>query len=103
MDEHLADDGHEAMAVWNDPYAVTPAEDPWAADSAAAAKVPDIVRTVIAARFAEMLLAPGAGDVHRWARNIAFELKSEGVDLTPDIEKRITDLTLGRDPSELPF
>jgi len=103
VDEHIADDGHDSKAVWNDPYAVTPAEDPWAADPTVAPKVPDIVRTVIAARFAEMLLAPATDDVHRWARNIAFELKSEGVDITPDIEKRITDLTLGRDPSEPPF
>lgn len=103
VDEHLADDGHDTKAVWNDPYAVTPTDDPWAADPTIAADSPDVVRTILAARLAEMLLAPGSDDVHRWARNIAFELKREGVDLTPDIEKRITDLTLGSDPSDPPF
>jgi hypothetical protein len=106
VDEHLADDGHDSKKVWGDPYAVTPAEDPWAADptiAPAAVDAPDVVRMVLAARLAEMLLAPGSDDVRMWARNIAFELKREGVDLTPDIEKRITELTLGRDPSDPPF
>lgn len=37
------------------------------------------------------------------AQTITFALKREGADLTGDIEKRISDIALGRDPSDPPF
>ncbi|MCW7941619.1 hypothetical protein AAW14_06105 [Streptomyces hygroscopicus] len=103
VDEHLSDDGYDPKAIWKGPYIAAPAADAWAAKPDTTGEVPDIFRQIIVARLAEMLLAPGSDEVRQWARNITFELKSEGVDLTGDIEKRITDLALGPDPSEPPF
>ncbi|UPZ27715.1 hypothetical protein MUK60_07685 [Streptomyces sp. LRE541] len=37
------------------------------------------------------------------ARDLTWALKREGIDLTSAIEKRITELTLGPDPSDPPF
>lgn len=80
-----------------------PERDPWTPAPDITADIPEPVRRVIAGHLAEMLLDPAAGDVQKWARGIAYELKREGADLTEAIKARITDLTLGRDPSDPPF
>ncbi|MFJ5886804.1 hypothetical protein [Streptomyces californicus] len=77
--------------------------DPWAPVPDVTAQILEPVRRVLAGHLAEMLLDPKADDVQKWARGITFELKREGVDLGDAIKKRITDLTLGADPSEPPF
>ncbi|MFJ1647933.1 hypothetical protein [Streptomyces sp. NPDC088258] len=101
--------GYAALALNDQPsgdgWAPTPAtqsdepwDDPWATAPDIATDIPEPVRRILAEHLAEMLLDPTATDVQKWARDITFELKREGIDLTPDIEKRITDLTLGTDP-----
>ncbi|MGW5291553.1 hypothetical protein [Streptomyces bacillaris] len=77
--------------------------DPWAPVADVTAQIPEPVRRVLAGHLAEMLLDPKADDVQKWARGITFELKREGFDLGNAIKKRITDLTLGADPSDPPF
>lgn len=103
VDARLADDGWDPRAAYKTPAALVPADDPWAAKPDITSEIPDRVRRVIAGHLAEMLLGGESEDVRKWARGIAFELKREGADLTSDIEKRITELTLGRDPSDPPF
>lgn len=114
VDARLSDDGWDPRAAYKTPagsggwigYAAAkaaPERDPWAKAPDIADQVPEPVRRVIAGHLAEMLLGDQSEDVRKWARGIAYELKNEGADLTPDIEKRIRDLTLGRDPSDPPF
>jgi hypothetical protein len=100
IDEHLADDGYDKTA-WSEPGSTAPARDPWAPAPDITADIPEPVRLVIADRLARALLDEGSGQ--SVARTIAFALKNEGADLTGAIEKRITELTLGRDPSDPPF
>lgn len=76
--------------------------EPWAPTPDITSDVPGQVRGVIAGHVADMLLARNEA-VTEWARRIAYGLKAEGADLTGAIEKRITDLTLGADPSDPPF
>lgn len=103
VDARLSDDGYDTKTPWNHPAPVIRRDDPWAATPDITADVPEPVVRVIAGHVAEMLLGNQSEDVHQWARGVAFELKRAGADLTPAIEKRIRELTLGRDPSEPPF
>lgn len=103
IDARLSDDGYDTKTPWTHPGSATPANDPWAATPDITAQVPEPVRRVIAGHLAEALLGGQSEDVRQWARGITFELKRVGADLAPDIEARIRDLTLGRDPSEPPF
>lgn len=103
IDSFVSDAGYDPKTVWNEAGAAELRDDPWTPKPDITAEVPEAVQRVLAGHVAEMLLAPQTDDVHQWARGIAFELKRVGVDLTGDIEKRITDLTLGRDPSDPPF
>lgn len=77
--------------------------DPWAPTPDITAAIPEPVRRVIAGHIAEALIDSRDSEIQKWARGITFELKHVGADLTGDIEKRITELTLGADPSESPF
>lgn len=110
VDARLADDGWDPRSAYKTPAGPTPTgwadaapeRDPWTKAPDITAQVPEPVRRVLADRLARALLNEG-GDGQSVARTIAFALKNEGADLTGDIEKRITDLTLGRDPSDPPF
>ncbi|MFE7485545.1 hypothetical protein [Streptomyces sp. NPDC057552] len=75
--------------------------DPWAPAPNLAAQIPEPVRRVLTEYLAAALL--GKGDAHGVGQTITFALKHAGADLTPDIEKQITALTLGPDPSDPPF
>jgi len=109
VDARLEDAGWDPRSAYKTPagsggwIGYTAERDPWALAPDITAQIPEPVRRVIAGHLAEMLLDPTAGDVQKWARGIAYELKREGADLTEDIKARITDLTLGRDPSDPPF
>lgn len=103
VDARLSDDGYDTKTPWTAPAPLIRRDDPWAPTPDITADVPEPVVRVIAGHLAEMLLGNQNEDVHQWARGIAFELKRAGADLTPAIEKRIRELTLGRDPSEPPF
>jgi hypothetical protein len=111
VDARLSDDGWDPRSAYKTPagsggwiaYAAekTPERNPWAPTPNITTEVPEPVRRVLADRLARALLSDGDGQ--SVARTIAFALKNEGADLTGDIEKRITELTLGRDPSDPPF
>jgi hypothetical protein len=103
VDARLSDDGWDPRSAYKAPASLVPADDPWAATPDITSEIPEPVRRVIAGHLAEMLLGNQSEDVHQWARGVAFELKRVGADITPDIEKRIRELTLGRDPSDPPF
>jgi hypothetical protein len=103
VDAQLADDGLDPRSAYKAPAAAVRSDDPWAPKPDITAEIPESVRRVIAGHLAEMLLDPTAGEVHKWARGIAYELKREGADLTGYIKERITSLTLGADPSDPPF
>jgi hypothetical protein len=108
----LSDDGWDPRSAYKTPAGLTPAagwvgapkRDPWTPAPDITSQVPEPVRRVIVERLADMLLDRTDGDWRaEQARRFAFALKNEGADLTGDIEKRITELTLGRDPSDPPF
>lgn len=101
VDARLADDGWDPRSAYKAPASAVRSGDPWAATPDITAEVPEPVRLVLADRLARALLGDSSGQ--SVARTIAFALKNEGADLTGDIEKRITELTLGRDPSDPPF
>jgi post-segregation antitoxin (ccd killing protein) len=103
IDARLSDDGWDPRSAWKAPASAVRSDDPWAATPDITADIPEPVVRVIAGHLAEMLLGNQSEDVHQWARGVAFELKRVGADITPAIEKRITELTLGRDPSDPPF
>lgn len=113
VDAHLSDDGWDPRSAYKVPASgagwmgfaaeKNADRDPWAPAPDVTAQIPEPVRRVLAGHLAEMLLDPKADDVQKWARGITFELKREGVDLGDAIKKRITDLTLGVDPSDPPF
>lgn len=103
IDSFVSDAGYDPKTVWNKPGEAQPFSDPWATKPDITADIPEPVRRVIAERLADMLL-DRQDDWHaEQARRFTFALKNEGADLTGDIKKRITDLTLGRDPSDPPF
>lgn len=107
VDAHLTDEGVDPRSACKAPAYKAPSDtewsDPWASSPDIATSVPEEIRAVIAGHLAEMLLDPGAAEVQKWARGITFELKRVGLDLGDAIKKRITDLTLGADPSDPPF
>ena len=101
IDARLTDDGWDARSAWKTPASAVRRDDPWAPTPDITAEVPEPVRRVLAEYLAAALLSKG--DAQGVAQTITFALKHAGADLTGDIEKRITDLTLGRDPSDPPF
>lgn len=103
IDARLSDDGWDPRSAWKAVASAVPAADPWAATPDVTAEVPERVRRVLTERIAVMLLDSRDDALAEAARTLAFALKNEGADLTGDIEKRITELTLGRDPSDPPF
>lgn len=103
IDARLSDDGWDPRSAWKDVASAVPASDPWSPRPDITAEIPEPVRRVIAEHLARMLLDGDSEVVQMWARNLAYALKNDGADLTPDIEKQIRDRTLGRDPSEPPF
>jgi len=103
VDGWLEENGWDPRSAYKTPASLVPHDDPWAATPDITADVPEPVVRVIAGHLAEMLLGNQSDDVHQWARGVAFELKRVGADITPAIEKRIRELTLGHDPSEPPF
>lgn len=103
VDARLSDDGWDPRSAWKAPASAVRSDDPWAPTPDITADIPEPVRRLFAEHIALMLLDGDNETVQLWARNFAFALKNEGADLTGDIEKRITDLTLGRDPSDPPF
>ncbi|MEU1088891.1 hypothetical protein ABZ401_19005 [Streptomyces sp. NPDC005892] len=107
VDTQLADEGVDPQSACKAPAYRAPSNtewsDPWAPDPDTTAQIPEPIRRILAGHLAEMLLDPRTDHVPKWARGITFELKREGVDLGDEIKKRITDLTLGADPSDPPF
>jgi hypothetical protein len=102
IDARLSDDGWDPRSAWKAPASAVRSDDPWAATPDITADVPEPVWRVIAGHLAEMLLDRDE-NTQKWARGIAHELKHVGADITPAVEKRIRDLTLGPDPSDPPF
>lgn len=103
VDSWLEDNGWDPRSAYKTPASLTPADDPWAPKPDITADVPEPVRRIVVERLADMLL-DRRDDWHaEQARRFAYDLKREGADLTGAVEKRITDLTLGSDPSDPPF
>lgn len=100
IDARLSDDGYDTKLPWTFPAPVA-SDDPWAATPDITADVPVPVRRVLVEYLAAALLSKG--DAQGVGQTITFALKHAGADLTGDIEKRITELTLGPDPSDPPF
>ncbi|WP_445520514.1 hypothetical protein [Streptomyces sp. NEAU-174] len=113
IDARLSDDGWDPRGAWKAPadgggwiaFAAerAPKRDPWGPAPDITDAIPENIRRIIAEQLADMLLNGDSETVQLWARNFTYALKNEGADLTGDIEKRITELTLGRDPSDPPF
>lgn len=103
VDGWLEENGWDPRSAYKALGSLVPSDDSWAVTPDITAEVPEPVRRVIAGHLAEALLGGQSEDVRQWARGVTFELKRVGADLTGDIEKRISELTLGRDPSEPPF
>lgn len=101
IDARLSDDGWDPRSAWKAVGSAVPAADPRAAAPDITAEVPEPVRRVLADYLAAALLSKG--DAQGVGQTITFALKRVGADLTGDIEKRITELTLGADPSDPPF
>lgn len=103
VDGWLEDNGWDPRSAYKSLASLAPSEDPWATKPDITADIPEPVRRIVTERLANMLLDRQTDWYPEQARRFAFALKAEGADLTPDIEKRITELTLGRDPSDPPF
>ncbi|MER5461618.1 hypothetical protein ABT010_13210 [Streptomyces sp. NPDC002668] len=108
IDNRLSDDGWDPRSAWKAPASAVPgtgapARDPWTPAPDITAEIPEPVRRVLAEHLADMLLTRDDDAITIRARNLAFALKNEGADLTEAIRTRISDTTLGRDPSEPPF
>lgn len=101
IDARLSDDGWDPRSAWKAVGSAVPAADPWAAKPDITADIPEPVRRVLAEYLAAALLSKG--DAQGVGQTITFALKHVGADLTGDIEKRITELTLGADPSDPSF
>ncbi|MFL3869189.1 hypothetical protein LT966_21560 [Streptomyces griseobrunneus] len=103
VDDWLEEHGWDPRSAWKTPADLTPHAEPWASKPDITADVPEPVRRVITERLADMLLDRGDDWHAEQARRFTFALKAEGADLTRAIEKRITALTLGPNPSDPPF
>lgn len=103
VDDWLEANGWDPRSAWKTPADLTPHAEPWAAKPDITTDVPEPVQRVIVERLADMLLDRGDDWHAEQARRFTFALKAEGADLTGAIEKRITALTLGPDPSDPPF
>ncbi|WP_075737486.1 hypothetical protein [Streptomyces acidiscabies] len=101
IDARLSDDGWDPRSAYKAPSALVPSGDPWAAKPDITADVPEPVRRVLVEYLAAALLSKG--DAQGVGQTITFALKHAGADLTGDIEKQISGITLGRDPSDPPF
>lgn len=101
VDACLSDDGWDPRSAYKTPAALMPSDDPWAPTPDITADVPERVRRVLVEYLAAALLSKG--DAQGVAQTITFALKHAGADLTGDIEKQISDIALGRDPSDPPF
>jgi hypothetical protein len=103
VDNWLEDHGWDPRSAYKAVASLTPADGPWAPKPDITADVPEPVRRIVVERLADMLLDRREDWGAEQARRFTFALKNEGADLTGDIEKRITELTLGRDPGDPPF
>ncbi|BBB01023.1 hypothetical protein RVR_8255 [Actinacidiphila reveromycinica] len=103
IDARLTDDGWDPRSAWKAVASAVPSDDPWAPTPDISADVPEPVRRAITEQLVRALLDHDEINGGEWARRLTWALKGEGIDLTSAIEKRISDLTLGRDPSEPPF
>ncbi|MGW9245808.1 hypothetical protein [Streptomyces badius] len=103
VDDWLEENGWDPRSAWKTPADLTPHAEPWASKPDITTDVPEPVQRVIVERLADMLLDRGDDWHAEQARRFTFALKAEGADLTRAIEKRITALTLGPDPSDPPF
>lgn len=103
VDDWLDENGWDPRSAWKTPADLMPHADSWAPKPDITADVPEPVRRVLVERLANMLLDRGDDWHAEQARRLTFALKAEGADLTGAIEKRITALTLGPDPSDPPF
>jgi hypothetical protein len=101
IDARLSDDGWDPRSAYKTPASLVAADDPWAPKPDITADVPEPVRRVLVEYLAAALLSKG--DAQGVGQTITFALKHAGADLTGDIEKQISDITLGRDPSDPPF
>jgi hypothetical protein len=101
IDARLSDDGWDPRSAYKTPASLVAASDPWAAKPEITADVPEPVRRVLVEYLAAALLSKG--DAQGVGQTITFALKHAGADLTGDIEKQISDIALGRDPSDPPF
>ncbi|MFD9567729.1 hypothetical protein [Streptomyces sp. NPDC059994] len=101
IDARLSDDGWDARSAWQAPDSAVPASDPWATKPDITGQVPEPVRRVLAEYLAAALLSKG--DAQGVGQTITFALKHVGADFTGDIEKQITAITLGADPTDPPF
>ncbi|WP_329143587.1 hypothetical protein OIU91_06315 [Streptomyces sp. NBC_01456] len=101
IDSFVCDAGYDPKTAWNGPGEAQSFSDPWAATPDITAEIPGPVRRVLSDYLAAALLSKG--DAQGVGQTITFALKAAGADLTGDIEKRITELTLGPDPSDPPF
>lgn len=101
IDARLSDDGWDPRSAWKAVASAVRRDDPWAATPDITAEVPEPVRRVLVEYLAAALLSKG--DAQGVGQTITFALKHAGADLTGDIEKQISDIALGRDPSDPPF
>jgi hypothetical protein len=101
VDARLSDGGWDPRSAYKAPASAVRRDDPWAATPDITAEVPEPVRRVLVEYLAAALLSKG--DAQGVGQTITFALKHAGADLTGDIEKQISDIALGRDPSDPPF
>ena len=101
VEQHLINDGYTTTEARTARAAKSP--DPWAPKPSITEYIPEPVRHLLADRLAHMLLAPKDSHLQLQARELTFALKAEGFDLSEPIKQHIADLTLGRDPADVPF
>lgn len=101
VEQQLINDGYSTTEARTARAAESP--DPWAPKPSIAEYIPAPVRDVLADRLAYMLLGPQQGALQVKARELTFALKAEGFDLSEPIKQNIADLTLGPDPTDVPF
>lgn len=101
VDARLSDDGWDPRSAYKAPASAVRRDDPWAPTPDITAEVPEPVRRVLVEYLAAALLSKG--DAQGVGQTLTFALKHAGADLTGDIEKQISDIALGRDPSDPPF